>query len=320
MVSDPNLSSVPQALDASTRICAVYGFPVRHSASPAMQNAGIEAMGLNWKYVAFETPPTHLPAALDGAAAMRFVGVNLTVPHKTLALDCLDAIDPEAARLGAVNTVRFETLDPVSGDWVGLGQMQDWPDDNSPVRAYGFNTDGFGFIKALEEDLSWKPEGQSAVLLGVGGAGRAAALTLASRGLKRLYIVNRTAEKSEELASTIRSQFPGVEALVGYPASDSNVDLVINATSLGLKAGDPLPLDVNELKPEQIGAAFDMIYRPSQTPFLKLLADSGVRTANGVGMLLWQGVKALEIWTGREAPVEPMRAALLGNVYGGGKG
>ncbi len=311
-VSNP-VASVP---DASTRICAVYGFPVRHSASPAMQNAGIAALGLNWLYLACETPPQHLPVALDGAAAMRFVGVNLTVPHKTLALDCVDYIDPEAQRLGAINTVRFETLDSVSGDWVGLGQLERWPEDDSPVRARGFNTDGFGLMKALEEELNWTPTGQTAVLIGVGGAGRAAGLTLAKEGLKRLYIVNRTEEKARDLAESIRLEFPLVETAIGYPEPGNQVDLVLNATSLGLKAGDPMPWDASALKPEQTRLAFDMIYRPAETLFLKSMKAAGVKTANGVGMLLWQGVKALEIWTGQPVPVEPMRTALLKNVYG----
>lgn len=313
-VSNKGTHGVP---NASTRICAVYGFPVRHSASPAMQNAGIAELGLNWKYLAFETPPVHLPIAIEGAAAMRFVGLNLTVPHKMLALDCMDTIDAEAEQLGAVNTVRFETLDPVSGDWVGLGQLENWPEDDSPVRAHGFNTDGYGLLKALEEDLNWNPSGQSAVLLGVGGAGRAAGISLAREGLKRLYIVNRTRPKAQDLSDTIQKWFPEVETVIGYPEAGSSVDLVLNATSLGLKSGDALPLDTDQLKPQQTRLAFDMVYRPAETPFLKIMKEAGVESANGVGMLLWQGVKALEIWTGKAVPAEPMREALLKNVYGG---
>jgi shikimate dehydrogenase len=299
-------------IDAATRYCAVYGYPVRHSASPAMQNAGLAALGLNWRYLAFAVPPTQLRQALAGAAAMRFVGVNLTVPHKLLALDMMDLLDFSARSWGAVNTVRFEGLRP-DGTWQPLGQ---WTAEAEPeqVRAHGFNTDADALLQALREELQWEPAGSTVLLLGAGGAGRVAALKLAAEAVARLYLVNRTQAKAEQLAAEIRARYPACTVSLGYP--EGTVDLLVNATSLGLRPDDPLPLDTSRFAVGRCGFVYDMIYRPAQTPLLQQAARAGCRVANGLGMLLYQGTRALEIWTGRPAPVEVMRRALQEHVYG----
>ena len=164
--------SAGRAIDAKTRLCAVYGHPVRHSASPAMQNAGMEALGLNWRYLACEVPPERLGEALAGAAAMRFLGVNLTVPHKLLALNMMDALDESARRWGAVNTVRFEAPD-AEGTWQPLDRVA--PEAVREVRMQGFNTDADAIVRALREDVGIEPRGARILLLGAGGAGRVAA-------------------------------------------------------------------------------------------------------------------------------------------------
>lgn len=302
---------------ASTRLCAVYGYPVRHSASPAMQNAGIRELGLDWRYVACEVIPDHLREALDGAGAMGFVGVNLTVPHKLLAVDMMDVLDGSARRWGAVNTVCFEGRG-ADGSWRPVGQWGREP--MSVIRRHGYNTDADAIVRSLREDLGVEPRGARVLLLGAGGAGRVAALRLAAEGVATLWLVNRTEAKAHELAGEIPRLFPDspTQVRVGYPAAGEALELVLNATSAGLKSGDPLPFDGSRWNPGQAGAAYDMIYRPAETPFLALAKAAGCRTANGFGMLLHQGAAALEIWSGRRAPVEVMRQALAEQVYGNG--
>lgn len=276
-----------------------------------MQNAGMAALGLDWRYLAFEVSPEHLREAIEGARRMHFIGLNLTVPHKLLALDMVDALDESARKWGAVNTIRFEGKD-ADGAWQPLGQFRgDLPGE---VRAQGFNTDAEALVKSLQADLSLDTRGKQVLLLGAGGAGRTAALRLAEEKVCVLHLVNRTASKAEALATEIRGRFPGITVTVGYPAGE--VDLIVNATSAGLKAGDDLPLDARVFPLRRARMVYDMIYRPAETPLLKEAEAAGCRTANGLGMLLYQGARALEIWSGQSAPIEVMRAALIRNVYG----
>ncbi len=182
------------------------------------------------------------------------------------------------------------------------------------VRSRGFNTDADAIIRSLEEDLSLSLAGARVLLLGAGGAGRTAALKLASKGVSELFIVNRTQNKAADLANEIRGLYPQPHIEVGYPSGI--VDLLLNATSLGLRHEDPLPLDQNTFQLRNARAVYDMVYRPSETALLQAAKAAGCRAVNGLGMLLYQGVKALEIWTGQPAPVEIMRRALRKSVYG----
>lgn len=270
-----------------------------------MQNAGIAALGLNWRYAAFETRPEDLAAAIEGARAMRFIGLNLTVPHKLLAVDLMDELDESARVWGAVNTIRFEGRNG-QGEWLPLGQ---WAGGEIlEVRTRGFNTDADAITHTLRDDLQCELAGSSVLLLGAGGAGRVAALKLAAEGVGRLWLVNRTESKAEKIGSEIRSAFPGVGVEIGYP--DQEVDLALNATSLGLKPEDPSPLDEARYPVGRAAAVYDMIYRPARTQLLQTAQSADCRTANGTGMLLHQGAKALEIWSGKTAPLDAMRAAL----------
>lgn len=278
-------------INAATRLCAVLGSPIQHSASPAMHNAAFAALGLNWRYLAFEVDPKNLRAAIEGARAMNFAGLNLTVPHKLLAVDMVDELDASAKTWGAVNTIKFE-----SG------------------RAIGFNTDAEAIATSLREDLKVELRGAKVLLLGAGGAGRTAALKLAAENVAELFLVNRTASKAVEIAAEIKKQFPSIKVSVGYPKSD--VDLLLNATSLGLKPEDAAPLDEKLYSLKQTRAVYDMIYKPAETKLLVAAQAAGCRTANGIGMLVHQGAKAFEIWTGQPAPVAVMRRAVEGSVYG----
>jgi shikimate dehydrogenase len=170
----------------------------------------------------------------------------------------------------------------------------------------------------LAEDLGVKLPSAKALLLGAGGAGRVAALKLASADVAELYLVNRTEAKARALAAEIRKRYLGIKVSGGYPKSARVVlDLLLNATSLGLKPGDGSPLDERKFAIGQARAGYDMIYRPEETELLKSAKAAGCRTANGLGMLLHQGARALELWSGQPAPLAAMRAALVENIYGG---
>jgi shikimate dehydrogenase len=261
-----------------------------------MHNAAFAKLGLNWRYLAFEVDPKNLRVAIEGAKAMNFAGVNLTVPHKLLAVKMVDKLDKSAKKWGAVNTIKFET---------GKG---------GKILARGFNTDADAITQSLREDLKLELLGAKVLLLGAGGAGRTAALKLASEKVAELFLVNRTRSKAVEIAAEIRKQFPSVKIAVGFPKA--GVDLILNATSLGLKANDASPLDGKQFSLKQTRAVYDMIYRPAETKLLAAAKKSGCKTANGLGMLLHQGAKAFEIWTGKPAPLDVMRRALEKNIYG----
>jgi shikimate dehydrogenase len=282
---------VQAAINAATRLCAVFGSPIAHSASPAMHNAAFTALGLNWRYLAFEVDPKNLRAAIEGAKAMNFAGINLTVPHKLLAVDMVNMLDESAVKWGAVNTILF----------------------NKKGKT-GFNTDADAITQSLCEDLKLKLRGAKILLLGAGGAGRTAALKLASEKVADLFLVNRTSSKAEKIAAEIKKQFPSVKVAVGFPKA--NVDLILNATSLGLKPDDASPLDEKQFSLKQTRAVYDMIYRPAETKLLAAAKVAGCKTANGLGMLLHQGAKAFEIWTAKPAPLDVMRRALEQNIYG----
>ncbi len=276
-----------------------------------MQNAGIAALGLHWRYVAFDVHPDELASAIGGAMAMKFIGLNLTVPHKLLAVQMVDVLDESARTWGAVNTIRFEARDE-EGTWKPLSAFAGA--EPEVMRSHGFNTDADAITQSLREDLGVALKGAKVLLLGAGGAGRVAALRLAAEGVAELSLVNRTMKKAEVLAAEIHERFPEVNATVGYPSQ--GIDLLINATSLGLKPADELPLDRKEFALEKAKAVYDMVYRPAETPLLREAKAAGCRVANGLGMLLYQGAKALEIWSGQPAPLSFMRAALEINIYG----
>ena len=275
-----------------------------------MQNAGIARLGLNWAYLAFDVHPERLAEAIRGAQIMHYVGLNLTVPHKQLAYELVDVLDGSAREWGAVNTIRFEGKRS-DGAWVSLADPA--ADEFTETRSVGFNTDADAVLRALREDLSLELAQAVVLVVGMGGAGRVAALKLASAGVRRLYLVNRTQEKAAAVQSEIASRFPSCAVELGYP--NEFVDVLVNGTSLGLKATDALPIDLGQVTWSNVGAVYDMIYQPAETPLLKTAKAANCRVANGLGMLVYQGAKALEIWCEKEAPTDVMRRALEEHIY-----
>jgi shikimate dehydrogenase len=282
-------------IDGSTTIVGIFGAPIKHTASPAMHNAAFAALEMNWAYLAFHVEPQNLRSALRGANDMGVVGINLTIPHKILALDWIDEIDAEARKLGAVNTVSMEK-----------GKLR------------GFNTDGYGFLKGIKEDFNLSIKGKHVLVLGAGGAGHGIAVKCAMDGAARVIVANRTPARIDPIAHEVRSTKTEFLALK-LTAEDirkviHEVDLVVNATSVGLEEHDSLGLGADLFSPRL--HVYDTIYRPAETELLRIAASAGAKVANGLSMLLHQGAKAFEIWTKRKAPLAVMRRALRASVYG----
>ncbi len=271
-------------ITGKTKIAGLFGWPVEHTLSPYMQNAAFLHCDLDYCYVPFPVSPGRLENAIEAIRSLNLCGVNLTIPHKEASLPFLDVADEEALAIGAVNTIT-----------------------NTDDILTGHNTDGRGFAAALQEQ-GIIVEGCRVLIIGAGGASRAIGYYL-SRTAKSLHIYNRTHEKAVALASFL-SRISGNTDIVQDLSSLSEYDIIINATSLGMKEDDPLPLDVNLLRPFQ--TVCDLIYR--KTPLLRKVEQKGCRTIDGLGMLLWQGAYAFELWTGMHPPIEVMRTALLSIV------
>ena len=276
---------------------AVFGDPVAHSASPPMHNAALKAAGIDARYTRIHVRPEELAEALRLVARQGFIGVNLTIPHKAAALPLLDAVDEHAARLGVVNTVR-----------IGPDGMM-----------HGSNTDGPGFVRAVQVEFGCGLRRLSVLLLGAGGgAGRALAIQCLIEGCAGLVLVNRTVEKASALADELRARFPdqgvAVSALPWIKAASRDtlerVDMVINASSVGLNADDVSPVPADAISSRQY--VFDTVYRRDgqPTPLLAAARQAGARTAGGRALLLHQGALSFERWFDRPAPLELMRAAL----------
>ena len=282
-------------IDGSTQVVGVFGSPITHTASPAMHNAAFAALQMNWIYLAFAVAPQQFRSALLGARDMGMRGVNLTVPHKLVALEIVEDVDPEARRLGAINTIVI---------------------DNGKLR--GFNTDGYGFVKAIKEDFNVSLRSKRVLVFGAGGAGRAIAVKCALEGATRIIVANRTPGRVDPITKEIAATKSEVHA-VALNAKEiarviGEVDLVVNATSVGLREGDSLGLNAGVFSPKL--TVFDTIYRPAETELIKLAAEAGAKVSNGLSMLLHQGARSFELWTKRKAPLAVMRRALRSAVYG----
>ncbi|OYT70156.1 MAG: shikimate dehydrogenase [Armatimonadetes bacterium JP3_11] len=280
-------------LDAHTQLAGVLGYPVRHSLSPAMHNAALRALGLNWVYLAFEVPPETLPQAIAGMRGLRIQGLNLTIPHKEAVIPLLDHLTDAAQQMGAVNTLFWE------------GE-----------RLVGDNTDAEGFLRALHE-AGIEPAGQTVLILGAGGAARAVAYALHKQEC-RLWIANRTPERAAVLAQAFQATPIAMTPDALRPLIPQ-LDGIVNCTSLGMtpNTDSSPPMDWEAL-PDTAWAC-DLVYRPLHTRFLQDAQKRGIRTIDGLGMLIHQGALALERWTGQPAPMAVMRQAAMQALVSEGK-
>lgn len=277
---------------------AVLGHPIGHTLSPVMHSASIRALGLDgeYEYGKLDVAPQDLMARLAQLPAEGYAGVNLTIPLKEVAFQGLEKLDVSAEILGAVNTVEFT--------------------DDGLV---GHNTDGYGCLKALEEAFGKTAQGDSVFVLGCGGAGRAVALMAALDSARAITLADVDAARISTLAAEISEKVPDVEIFQTLEKSEqikmcNAADLVIQASPVGMKKGDSSLMPPEAFREGQ--RVFDMIYMYPETALLTVAKGQGAQIANGLGMLLHQGAKAFEIWTGIQPDVAAMRAALETAVYG----
>lgn len=279
-------------ISGKTKLIGIFGDPVSHSLSPRMHNAAYEAMGLDLCYVPLHVKPDNLASATEGLRSMQFLGANVTVPHKVAVVELMDEVSESAARVGAINTIV-----------------------NDQGRLTGHNTDGAGFIRALEEEVSTPYAETAAVIFGAGGAARSIAVALAEQGVGYITIVNRTTERAEGLKQLLKRSLPTVRVSVMTPHDDladliSTSKLAVNATSVGLE-GDlkSAPLWVDRLTKDHV--VCDIVYRAQEkNPLLVAARNKGATTLGGLGMLLHQGAISIQLWTGSDPPIDVMRRSI----------
>jgi len=278
-------------MNGRTRWLGIIGYPIRHSLSPMMHNAAFEVLDMPYYYIALSVEPHRIRSAVNALQSLGFRGFNVTIPHKQRIMAFMDRLTPEAALIGAVNTVEIQR-----------------------DRLIGHNTDGRGFTRALREEIGCSVAGQRVLLLGAGGAARAIAFQLVHDGIRTLLIVNRSSQRAQALArnllrSSVRcaiSVLPWAEKALKTGAQGS--DIIINATSVGMNPYDPPLLSSAFLSPHHV--VCDLIYKPPVTALLKQAQMAGATAVSGLGMLVHQGALSFEIWTGRHPPVDIMREAL----------
>ena len=271
-------------VSGKTKIVGIFGNPIEHTLSPLMHNSAFKMLGLDMCYIPFRVLPGDLQYAVKAVPALNLLGVNITVPHKENVIPLLDEIDGEAVFIGAVNTVV-----------------------NSNGKLKGYNTDGRGFMNSLSEQ-GILTEGKDILIIGAGGASRAISYYLSEKA-SRLFLYDIDMQKAGKLISDLQKIRNNVYLAEKIDASN-RAHIIINATPLGLKQGDPLPVN-----PDLITSGMtvcDLIYK--KTMLLQEAANKGAVTLDGSGMLLWQGVLAFELWTGIKPPVDIMRKALLSRI------
>ncbi len=288
-MNSTNFKDLIDRINPETQKVGVFGYPVKHSASPAMQNAAFESAGLNYIYLSFEVKPEDIGEALSALRILGFRGMNLTIPHKEICLPFLDEINEEASKIKAVNTVLVDS-----------GKLK------------GFNTDIEGFMKPLVCEKNYQPAGKKIVILGAGGAARAVIFSLLDAGAEEIVIGNRNMDRAGHLSDFMKSLFP-LSNISRVSISDDSLpdevlssSLLVNCTPLGMKG--EIPLDNTEcLNPGLI--VYDLIYRPVETPLLSIARQRGADTIGGLGMLVYQGAASFRIWSSIEPPVDVMKKA-----------
>jgi len=279
-------------IKATTKIYGIFGHPVEQSLSPVMHNAAFSNLNIDCVYVAFDIQPDGLGSATTAIRTLGIKGINVTIPHKERIISFLDGTSPEATLTGAVNTIA---------------------NDNGKLS--GYNTDVGGFLRAIKDDLEINPKGLRVFVLGAGGAARAVVTALCMNEASKIYIVNRTLEKAKSLASEFETHFKNI-SISGFSLDDlqavenslKSADLLVNATSSGMEGIYSIDLNLKILPNKS--KIYDLVYKPRETILIKKSKQLGLRAAGGISMLLYQGVKSFEIWTGEKAPVEVMRKSI----------
>ncbi len=275
----------------NTAVLGIIGYPISHSMSPVMQNAALTALGINAVFVPFAVAPEQLALAVHGLIALGVHGFNVTVPHKEAILPLLDEIDASAALIGAVNTVK-----------------------SAGGRLIGYNTDAPGLLASLASDLDFSPLGKRVIIIGAGGAARAAIVALARAGVQTILIANRNRLRAKVLSAEFKESFPAVDivsidlATLLASIADHAADLLVNTSSIGLNGTAFAGLDLHGVGGMRV---YDMVYGTEPTTLIKTALAAGCRAVNGHGMLAAQGELAFRIWLGQDAPKGLMKQTLL---------
>lgn len=275
-------------IQGSTKIVGLIGHPVEHTFSPPMHNRAFEKLGLDFAYIPFDVNPLNLESAINGAKSLNIQGFNVTIPHKTNVIKYLNELDEIAKLIGAVNTIDFKNLK-------------------------GYNTDGIGAIKAIEEVIRVK--NKNVVVVGAGGASRAISFYLAKFSVDSLTILNRNLTKAEKLANDILESklFSNVEtgSLEDIGNYLSVSDILIDTTPLGMNPSlNDVPI-ANESDMHEDLVVFDAVYNPNETVLIKEAIKARAKPVYGIKMLLYQGAESFEIWTGKKAPIKEMEKTLF---------
>ena len=279
-------------------MCGVIGDPIEHTLSPVIQNAAFSHLGLDFVFLAFHVKAADLENAIRGIRGLGIHGLNVTMPHKSTVIGCLDEVDSTVKFLGSANTIL-----------------------NRDGKLSGFSTDGVGALKALSEN-GVALSGKKVLLLGAGGAAKAIAFALVQE-VGELAILNRSAENAEELAETLGNMFN--RKVVGGGLSPSAIaenlrdsDVLVNATSAGMKPN----LSQSLVEPQWLRsdlAVMDIVYNPVETKLAQDAKAAGAEVISGVEMLIYQGAASFEIWTGKSASIEVMRQAALNKLSNTGE-
>ena len=295
-------------VDGKTQVLGVIGDPIEHTFSPAMHNAGLNELGLNYIYLPFHVKEDMLGECIQGAKAMGIKGLNVTIPHKSNVIKHLDDIDSVASMIGAVNTIQFI----YDEDNESSNQ-----DNGINVRTKGFNTDGYGCVRAIEEKTSIKDKKVS--ITGAGGAARAVAFQIANSGIDELSILNRNLSKAQSLANDLKINLESIGIDLSINAYDleelkrelSDSDIFIDTTPIGMYPNvDDKPVASADMLHEDL-LVNDIVYTPMKTSLIREAELANAEVVYGYKMLLYQGIRSFEIWLGREAPADVMENALL---------
>ena len=295
-------------VDGKTQVLGVIGDPIEHTFSPAMHNAGLNELGLNYIYLPFHVKEDMLGECIQGAKAMGIKGLNVTIPHKSNVIKHLDDIDSVASMIGAVNTIQFI----YDEDNESSNQ-----DNGINVRTKGFNTDGYGCVRAIEEKTSIKDKKVS--ITGAGGAARAVAFQIANSGIGELSILNRNLSKAQSLANDLKTNLKSIDIDISINAYDleelkrelSDSDIFIDTTPIGMYPNvDDKPVASADMLHEDL-LVNDIVYTPMKTSLIREAELANAEVVYGYKMLLYQGIRSFEIWLGRVAPVDIMEKALL---------
>ena len=295
-------------IDGKTKILGVIGDPIEHTFSPAMHNAGLRELGLNYIYLPFHVKPDRLKECIEGAKSLGMEGLNVTIPHKTDVMKHLDDIDQVAQMIGAVNTIQFN----FDEDNESSNQ-----DNESKVTTKGFNTDGYGCVRAIQEKTSINDK--KVTITGAGGAARAIAFQMANSGISELSILNGNLEKAESLANDLMANLKTIGIDINVNAYDldnlkgelDDSDIFIDTTPIGMYPNvNDKPIASADMMHEDL-VVNDIVYTPMETSLIKEAKKVNAEVVYGYKMLLYQGIRSFEIWLGHEAPVDTMEKALL---------